>query len=99
MFKKILSFIVCLSIILTFIPFSVFSGYLPLNDVPSNHWARQAVEYVYNAGIMKGTSDTTFGGKITVTRAMFVTMMAAISGVELGSSDVSVFKDVAKGKY
>ena len=54
---------------------------------------------MYNSGIMKGTSDTTFGGKITVTRAMFVTMMAAISGAELGSSNVSVFKDVAKGKY
>lgn len=99
MFKKTLSFIVCLSVILTLIPFAAFSGYLPLNDVPSNHWARQAVEYMYNSDIMKGTSDTTFGGKITVTRAMFVTMMAAISDADLGPSDVSVFKDVEKGKY
>ncbi|MBQ3100880.1 MAG: S-layer homology domain-containing protein [Clostridia bacterium] len=76
-----------------------FSGYIPLNDVPSNHWAREAVEYMYNSGIMKGTSDTTFGGKIVVTRAMFVTMMAAVSNADLGSSDVSVFKDVAKDKY
>lgn len=97
--KKILSFLICFTIILTAIPLSVFSGYLPLADVPSNHWAREAVEYMYNSGIMKGTSDSTFGGKITVTRAMFVTMMAAVSKAELALSDESVFKDVGKGKY
>lgn len=98
-FKKLISFIVCLALIASILPFSVFSGYLPLNDVPINHWARKAVEYMYNSGIMKGTTDTDFGGRITMTRAMFVTMIAALSKAELGSSSVSHFSDVGKDKY
>lgn len=100
-FKRFVSLFLCLALIITVVPFAVIADItvLPLVDVPTDHWARDAVAYMYNAGYMKGTTDTHFGGKITMTRAMFVTLVAVAANANLGPSDVSVFPDVAVGKY
>lgn len=98
--KKLICLLLCVITLFSLVPATIFAvGDLPLVDVSKDHWAYDAVQYMYESGYMKGTSDIAFGGKITMTRSMFVTVMAAVAGAELGSSEVSVFPDVKPNKY
>ena len=62
-------------------------------DVPANHWARAAIQYVYDNGLMTGVSDTAFAPEATTTRAMIVSMLARMEGVtsaaDAGFADVN----------
>lgn len=42
---------------------------MPFEDVSKDEWYYRAVEHVYNAGFMNGTSDTTFEPERAMTRA------------------------------
>lgn len=42
---------------------------MPFGDVTEDKWYYKAVEKVYNAGLMNGTSETTFEPEKTMTRA------------------------------
>ncbi|MFC5402829.1 S-layer homology domain-containing protein [Cohnella soli] len=67
-------------------------------DVNKADWFYDAVKYVYEKGLMKGISDTTFSPNATTMRAMLVTMLYRLEG----SPDVNgtnPFIDVAAGKY
>lgn len=61
-------------------------------DVPANHWAKAAIQYVYDNGLMTGVSDTAFAPEATTTRAMIVSMLARLENVtsaaDAGFSDV-----------
>ena len=48
---------------------------LPCSDVAPASWYHDAVQYVYENGMMNGTSDTLFSPDATVTRAMIVTIL------------------------
>ena len=41
----------------------------------TNHWAREDVEYLAGAGLVNGTSETTFGSDSTCTRSQIVTFL------------------------
>jgi hypothetical protein len=58
----------------TYIPFykDVFR---PFSDVPAGSWYEQAVTTLYQKGIVKGVSQTTFGPDLNLTRAQFVTLL------------------------
>ena len=43
----------------------------PFADVPSDHWAYQAVDKLQKAGIVIGYPDQTYGGKRSMTRYEF----------------------------
>lgn len=62
-------------------------------DVPANHWAQAAIQYVYDNGLMTGVSDTAFAPEATTTRAMIVSMLARMENVtsaaDAGFSDVA----------
>lgn len=62
-------------------------------DVPANHWAQAAIQYVYDNGLMTGVSDTTFAPEATTTRAMIVSMLARMENVtsaaDAGFTDVT----------
>lgn len=62
-------------------------------DVPANHWAQAAIQYVYDNGLMTGVSDTAFAPEATTTRAMIVSMLARMEGVT--SAADAGFTDVA----
>ncbi|MBR3791401.1 MAG: S-layer homology domain-containing protein, partial [Clostridia bacterium] len=49
-------------------------------DVDVNDWYYDAVEYVYDNGIMKGISDNEFAPDDTLTRAQLVTVIYRIEG-------------------
>ena len=66
-------------------------------DVPANHWAKAAIQYVYDNGLMTGVSDTAFAPEATTTRAMIVSMLARMENVT--SADSAGFTDVADGDW
>lgn len=43
-------------------------GAVPFPDVPADHWAYDAIEYLANAGLIEGYPDGTFGGSRNFTR-------------------------------
>lgn len=55
---------------------------LPFADVPAGAWYEDAVRYVYENGLMTGTSRTTFTPNDPLTRAMTVTILARRAGVD-----------------
>ena len=65
--------------------------------LPLRPWYADAVQYVYENGMMNGTSDTLFSPDATVTRAMIVNH--SVSSGECTGGGSSGFTDVAAGMY
>ena len=53
---------------------------LPFTDVAEGDWFYDYVEYVYENGLMDGTSDTTFEPNANMTRAMVWAILARVDG-------------------
>ena len=70
----------------------------PFIDVSKNDRYYDAVDYLYNNGIMNGTTDTLFSPNAELTRAMVVTILYRAQGKPAVSTSGS-FKDVAAGRY
>ena len=51
----------------------------------SGHWAYSAIKYVYEAGLMNGTSNTTFTPNGITTRAELVTVLWRMAGSPTGN--------------
>ena len=68
----------------------------PFTDVPD--WARTAVNWLYQRGIVAGVSATKFGSSQKVTRAQAVTMIWRAMG-EPKAEGKNPFKDVPAGQY
>ena len=52
----------------------------PFTDVKSSDWYYNAVKYVYENGLMAGTSDTTFDPETKLTRAMAAQILYNLDG-------------------
>jgi hypothetical protein len=50
----------------------------PFADVPLNHWAYDAVDYLWAKGVIIGYPDGTFGGNRTMTRYEFAEAIARV---------------------
>ena len=61
-------------------------------DVAPNAWYKDAVQYAYDHGLMTGTSANEFAPEATTTRAMIVSILARLEGVE--SAQAAGFADV-----
>ena len=64
----------------------------------NKHWAVKEIKYVYAKGIMKGTSETTFEPRETLSRAMLVTMLYRLEK-EPKADSKNIFTDVKKGMW
>ncbi|MCD8356432.1 MAG: S-layer homology domain-containing protein [Clostridia bacterium] len=62
----------------------------------SGHWAYDYIVQATDLGLFSGTSDTTFSPNVTMTRAMFVTVLASCSGEKISDYSTTKFKDVPK---
>ena len=71
---------------------------LPFRDVESGDWFHDAVRYVYDKGMMAGTSETAFSPNLTTTRGMIVTILYRMAGSPAVSGETG-FEDVAAGAY
>lgn len=72
-------------------------GGLPFLDIAPGAWCYDAVRYVYEAGLMNGTSATTFTPNASTTRGMIVAILYRLEG----SPDAgrSGFSDVDPSAY
>ena len=61
-------------------------------------WFYEAVNYAYNAGLMKGIGDTNFNPYTDATRGMIVTILHRLEGTPKASTANS-FTDVGADKY
>ena len=52
----------------------------PFTDVPENDWFFDDVKFVYQNGLMNGTSSTTFSSDGTTSRGMIVTILWRMTG-------------------
>ena len=68
-------------------------------DVPDTYWAKEDIDFVTGRGLFGGTSATTFEPKSTMTRAMFVTVLGRLAGVDAAAAAVSGFEDVQDGQW
>lgn len=68
-------------------------------DVNVDGWYSEAVSFALYNGLFGGTSATTFAPNANMTRAMFVTVLGRLSGVEVDNNATTVFTDVKKGQY
>ena len=66
-------------------------------DIAANAWYRDAVQYAYDNGLMTGVSANEFAPEQTTTRAMIVSMLARLEGVE--SANNAGFADVSNEWY
>lgn len=73
----------------------------PFDDVPDGQWYTDAILWCYGKGYMAGVSDTEFGRKTNVNRAMFATILAAIDGSEIPeyTAEEMSFSDVSAGQW
>ncbi|MBR3416711.1 MAG: S-layer homology domain-containing protein, partial [Clostridia bacterium] len=99
--KKLLMLIsLCLAaaMILPVCAFAEQSADMPFRDVKADAWYYDNVKYVFENGIMKGTSDTEFSPDGTLTRAMCVTILHRAAG-EPEADGALKFTDVKAGEY
>ena len=70
---------------------------MPFTDVAAGQWYAEAVQYVYEKGLMTGTSATAFAPDATTTRGMIVTMLYRLEGEPAAAA--SGFADVEAGQW
>ena len=70
---------------------------LPFTDVKQGDWCYDAVEYVYQRGMMNGTTASTFSPNATTTRGMIVTILYRLEGEP--AAKAAGFSDVTADRY
>lgn len=68
------------------------------SDVSESDWFYDAVKYVCDGGLFKGTSDTTFSPSTEMTRGMFITVLSRFAKVDIASA-TPIFEDVSPESY
>ena len=75
-------------------------GTTPFADISTlSQDDQDAIQYMYDTGLMEGVSDTEFGPELPYTRAMFVTMLGRMEGIDALDYPGSAFRDVAIGNW
>ncbi len=77
---------------------AAISQFLPFSDVYVTDSYYSAVENCYNKGYFNGTSDTTFSPDVSMTRAMFVTVIYRLAG-QPQVRDSGKFVDLTQSWY
>ena len=63
-------------------------------DVRTDHWFYDAVTFVTDRGYFRGIEETLFAPNMNMDRAMFVTVIGRIYGVDVSKYTTTSFKDV-----
>ena len=97
--KRFLSILLTLCMVLGMVPGTVFAANsgVPFTDVKEADWFYDAVQYVYENGMMSGTGTSTFSPDTTTTRGMIVTILHRMEGTPSAAGEE--FTDVPAGQY
>lgn len=60
----------------------------------AKHWAVESIDYVVGRGLLTGTTETTFAPDTAMTRAMLVTALGRLAGVDVKAYTTNSFTDV-----
>jgi len=67
-------------------------------DISDYEWAREAIEALYEQGIVSGKSEKEFAPKDNITREEFAAIIVRAMGIKAGETDVE-FADVPEGAW
>ena len=96
--KRLLSFILTAVMLVSLFPVAVSAS--RFDDVDDGKWYTEAIEFCDMNGYMAGTSENVFERNGTLTRAMFVTILASIEDEYTDYYAYNpCFTDVAGGKW
>ena len=98
MAKKFLSALLSVCLMLSFIPTAFAATTQRFTDVPATAWYYDDVEYAAEHRYFNGTGGGAFSPDTSMTRAMFVTVLARLDGAS-ADDNVSPFDDVAAGLW
>lgn len=73
--------------------YAALTSALPFTDI-ADHWALEAIQYVYEKDLMNGTSDTRFTPNGTLNRAMLATILYRMEGSPIVTA-ANPYSDVA----
>lgn len=87
------------SVDVTFVPKGQWTN--PFVDVPEDTWYYDGMKFVYENGLMAGTSGNTFSPDVTTTRGMLVTILWRLAGSPNMENEIwgYPFKDVDANAY
>jgi len=68
-------------------------------DISADGWYYDAVAFVAARGLFEGVGDNLFAPQANMTRAMFITVLARLDGINLQPFDYSPFWDVAINRW
>lgn len=75
---------------------TTFAAANPFSDVPSDHWAYDAVTTLANDGVIEGYGDTTFQGSQKITRYEMAQMIAkAMAKKDVSAADKALIEKLA----
>lgn len=98
--KKIIFVFLAAVLCVSLIPGALAADTGKFSDVSDNAWYTEAVNYAVENGLFSGTSSTTFSPNASMTRAMFVTVLGRMSGLdEKTIQDNGQFTDVDFDAY
>lgn len=96
--KRLLALLLALCLTVTLMPGAALASGTPFQDVKSGQWYSDAVNYVYNNGLMSGTGKTSFGLNTPTNRGMIVQILYSMEDKPEVSSGES-FSDVYTRDY
>ena len=98
--RKICAVFLSLVMLMTGTVMFVSALSVPFSDIwDLDEYTQNNIQYLYDEGIMNGTSATTFSPHDYYTRAMFVTMLGRMMGVNPSDYSYSPFWDVPAGRW
>ena len=65
----------------------------------TNHWAKEDIEFVASRGLLNGTGGNRFSPDVSMSRAMFVTALGRLAGIDTSNYKTSTFTDVPSTAY
>lgn len=71
----------------------------PYTDVKTTDWYYSYVQTVVEAGLFQGVSSTSFSPNLNMTRAMFVTVLGRLEGINAGDYTTNKYSDVSTGQW
>jgi len=98
--KRIISLILTVAVLCSLAVPVMAAKVDAFTDVNSSHWFYDSVKFVTEKGMVNGTSATTFGPLVTMTRSQFITILGRMDGVvDEDVHPVSGFTDVPSNEY
>lgn len=91
--KKLICLLLALALVCSLAPAALAADPTMMTDI-SGHWAEETISRALTEGLFNGTSETTFEPDAFMTRAMFVTVLGRIAGVDGSTYDTQLLPNL-----